>query len=456
MQNPPAPAQPVGNLPHDWGETATPEETDLKSRTPTKVNGVSITDVGNIAVGFLSKIIQQQQEAARQAPTQEEAEAAKQRAAMAKMVVNIAEKAVANGISAAASAAAAAATEAKPTLQQAGKDLTEAKKQATLAVVNKAKNTMLDLATSTQTRENEQSAIVPSSSSSVRGVVGKITGLVSGLAQSARDYATAAASSSGAQTSASVKAMQKALAEADLAEKQANYLQSAAQHFFIGETPFIRVVPPTPAAIMDRTHDPFNATMSRPQGSLASIKRAQALREIEETAPASEAHDASKQHRTLYGFFGMTPSIIPHERPAPRPMNKPRGTPPPAAASAPQSLSSEGPFHDQRHPLRRAEPELEQPAQLRPRKSRWDKTPTEEQHLAHLIEQDSRSPEVILQNPQLLRTLHSEAKRRANAGYPLVRGSGRGRIHVPDPVLPHNDVANDPYLIKSHHNNIIE
>ena len=298
---------------------------------------------------------------------------------------------------------------------------------------------MLDLATSTQSRENEQSAIVPSKTSSVRGVVGTITGLVSSLAQSARDYATAAASSSGAQANASEKAMQKALAEADLAQRQANYLQSAAQHFFIGETPFRRVVPPTPAAIMDRTHDPFNATMSRPQGSLASIKRAQALREIEETAPASEAHDASKQHRTLYGFFGMTPSIIPHERPAPRPMNKPRGTPPPAAASA---------------PLRRAEPELEQPAQLRPRKSRWDKTPTEEQHLAHLIEQDSRSPEVILQNPKLLRTLQSEAKRRANAGYPLVRG--RGRIHVPDPVLPHNDVANDPYLIKSHHNNIIE
>jgi len=114
MQNPPAPAQPVGNLPHDWGETATPEETDLKSRTPTKVNGVSITDVGKMAVGFLSKIIQQQQEAARQARTQEEAEAAKKRALLAKMVANIAEKAVANGISAAASAAA----EARPALQQ--------------------------------------------------------------------------------------------------------------------------------------------------------------------------------------------------------------------------------------------------------------------------------------------------------------------------------------------------
>jgi len=35
-------------------------------------------------------------------------------------------------------------------------------------------------------------------------------------------------------------------------------------------------------------------------------------------------------------------------------------------------------------------------------------------------------------------------------------GSGRGRIHVPDPVLPHNDVSNDPYLIKSQHNSIVE
>ena len=274
--------------------------------------------------------------------------------------------------------------------------------------------------------------------------------MVSGLAQSARDYATAAASSSGAQTSASVKAMQKALADADLAQRQANYMQSAAQHFFIGDTPFRRVAPPTPAAIMDRTHDPFNATMSRPQGSLASIKRAQALREIEETAPVGEAQDASKQHRTQYGFFGMTPSLIHHDRPAPRPMHKPRGTPPPAEVPAPQSFSSGGPFHDPRHLLRSPEPELEQPT--RQRKSKWDKTPTEEQHLAHLIEQDSRSPEVILQNAQLLRTLQREAKRKANAGYPLVRG--RGRIGVPDPVMPYNDVGNDPYLNKSHHNNI--
>ena len=33
---------------------------------------------------------------------------------------------------------------------------------------------------------------------------------------------------------------------------------------------------------------------------------------------------------------------------------------------------------------------------------------------------------------------------------------GRGLIHVPDPVLPHNDVSNDPYLIKSQHNSIVE
>jgi hypothetical protein len=29
-------------------------------------------------------------------------------------------------------------------------------------------------------------------------------------------------------------------------------------------------------------------------------------------------------------------------------------------------------------------------------------------------------------------------------------GMGRGRIGVPDPVMPYNDVGNDPYLIKSH------
>ena len=34
--------------------------------------------------------------------------------------------------------------------------------------------------------------------------------------------------------------------------------------------------------------------------------------------------------------------------------------------------------------------------------------------------------------------------------------TGRGRIGVPSPVLPYNDVGNDPYLNKSQHNNNIE
>jgi hypothetical protein len=46
----------------------------------------------------------------------------------------------------------------------------------------------------------------------------------------------------------------------------------------------------------------------------------------------------------------------------------------------------------------------------------------------------------------------AQRKRRFFVG----EGMGRGRIHVPDPVLPHNDVSNDPYLIKSKHNSIVE
>ena len=42
------------------------------------------------------------------------------------------------------------------------------------------------------------------------------------------------------------------------------------------------------------------------------------------------------------------------------------------------------------------------------------------------------------------------------SGLPMIPEHVRGLIHVPDPVLPHNDVGNDPYLIKSQHNNIIE
>ena len=90
--------------------------------------------------------------------------------------------------------------------------------------------------------------------------------------------------------------------------------------------------------------------------------------------------------------------------------------------------------------------------------------PSVEQHLAHLIQMDRRTPDQILYNPGLLQTLKEEAERRAAAGEPLYTGifsgkkvpSGRGRIHVPSPVLPYNDVGNDPYLNKSQHNNNIE
>ena len=91
--------------------------------------------------------------------------------------------------------------------------------------------------------------------------------------------------------------------------------------------------------------------------------------------------------------------------------------------------------------------------------------PSVEQHLAHLIHIDKRDAEQILDNPALLRKLQEEAERRAAAGEPLYpeykgifseKKKGRGRIHVPSPVLPYNDVGNDPYLNKSQHNNIIE
>ena len=42
------------------------------------------------------------------------------------------------------------------------------------------------------------------------------------------------------------------------------------------------------------------------------------------------------------------------------------------------------------------------------------------------------------------------------SGLPNIPEHAVARIHVPDPVLPHNDVSNDPYLIKSHHNSIVE
>ena len=65
------------------------------------------------------------------------------------------------------------------------------------------------------------------------------------------------------------------------------------------------------------------------------------------------------------------------------------------------------------------------------------------------------------QNHPSARQNHGRNKATFEAMMREMQGDGkpnrsRGRIHVPDPVLPHNDVSNDPYLIKSQHNSIVE
>ena len=78
---------PPGNVPVPVEtQQLRPEELDLSSRTPTKVNGVSIVDVGKVAVGFLSKIMEQKREEAKQAKTKEEADAAAKQAQLAKTI----------------------------------------------------------------------------------------------------------------------------------------------------------------------------------------------------------------------------------------------------------------------------------------------------------------------------------------------------------------------------------
>ena len=480
---------PPGNVPVPVEtQQLRPEELDLSSRTPTKVNGVSIVDVGKVAVGFLSSIIERQREEARQAKSKEEADAATQRAQLAKTIAEIGQKAVANGVSAAASAAAAAAAQAQPEMKRAGKDLAEAKRQATIAVVNQAKNTAIQVATAAQKRETEQGAIVSPRAPSLGGAVRVITGLVSGLAQSAKDYASAAASSSGAQTPAAVKAMQKALDDAKKAESQASHLTqyfniSDTPRFSLGDTPFKPVVRPAPA-LTDRMANPYNATASRPESSLASIKRSQTQREIQESMEVDEIYDPRKRKETLKntGWFGYMPDyegyrksksfpIIKHPRMSTPGPEKKKGPPPPADTTAQSAepgtevvFKKEGPFRDPRQPLLSSSSSSSQRPGWVQRGSRWDKMPSVEQHLAHLIQMDRRSADEILTNKRLLNTLEKEAKRRAAAGEPLYTGifsgkkppSGRGRIHVPKPVLPYNDVGNDPYLHKSQHNNIIE
>ena len=123
----------------------------------------------------MSSIIKKQLEEARRAPSKEEAEAAAQRVQLVQKVAEIGQKAIAHGVSAAATAAAAAASEAQPAMQQAGRNLAEAKRQATIAVVNSAKNTALQLATTAQRGEGEQGATVASRAPSIGGAVRVIT-----------------------------------------------------------------------------------------------------------------------------------------------------------------------------------------------------------------------------------------------------------------------------------------
>ena len=139
----------------------------------------------------------------------------------------------------------------------------------------------------------------------------------------------------------------------------------------------------------------------------------------------------SRQHMAL----SSVPSPLPTRRPRFKPLTMGRDDP---ALMTSESEKERMPYPFTRNKNQRV---------ARPRR-------TAEEELQRL-QDDPRSAEEIL--GEMLRGNTQRRRREARgSGLTNIPEQTRGRIHVPNPVLPHNDVANDPYLIKSQHNNNIE
>jgi hypothetical protein len=126
----------VGNLPHDFGETATPEETDLRSRPPPKmVNNVStkqlISVIKSATERALDHWIQDRHGEPDRQQLHEILRLADTSASVLAMVVK---------------AAGQAFQEAQPTIHLTGKKLQDAKKQATKAAIANITGSLMDMA----------------------------------------------------------------------------------------------------------------------------------------------------------------------------------------------------------------------------------------------------------------------------------------------------------------------
>jgi hypothetical protein len=315
------------------------------------------------------------------------------------------------------------------------------------------------------------------------------------MAVGAERLARSAASSSSETREQAAQRMGQALKDAEVATRQANALREQTQHFLMfdpTDPDDTRAEPSEPELEIQYLKDPFSATGSRqnpPHGSIfgaTPFKRLapppqRALTDAVDLPPAEEGSEgwslsvAPPWTRPRMSIFDPLDAKAVKQPAAlllgPSAVKNPAASSsaPSAAASFPGTLSRN--LRKVQHDYIRSG-KSEAPPQSTPtaRKEQRDKIShinEELERMQQLLMSDDRSPETLLdemlklemKKKQMLKDQKAanpkpgKTKRRL-VGKQRVSPTGRGLIHVPDPVLPHNDVGNDPYLIKSQHNNI--
>ena len=113
----------------------------------------------------------------------------------------------------------------------------------------------------------------------------------------------------------------------------------------------------------------------------------------------------------------------------------------------------------------KVKPTPKTPLERKEQRDRLSHVESEYERMEKMLMSNPRSAESLLESMMKLEREKQQilqdqkpgkTKRHRLRGKQHVPQTGRGLIHVPDPVLPHNDVSNDPYLIKSQHNSIVE
>ena len=266
------------------------------------------------------------------------------------------------------------------------------------------------------------------------------------MALSVERVARSAASSSSKTREQAAQRLGLALTTAEEASKQAEELRERTEYYLMYEEDN----PHDQELRIEYLGDKFNATGARQNPAAPTIWGATPFERVA-PPPQLALTDTARLPPAEEGSEGWTRSVVPRWRKQridifgtpfnPAEVKQPRVMPQeqqgeemlPGARSKAHTKSMTRAFEKQRKPMSAAvKTALEKPG-----------IPAKKQ-----IEQLKTARSKSMAKPP-----DGKFKRYVQRG--VDTAYGRGLIHVPDPVLPHNDVANDPYLIKSQHNSIV-